>query len=58
MVEKKNTIFDPIVLAGKLNYQDIDGNEYVKDFILRFSRFSDANVDLITPEIFIQIESH
>lgn len=58
MVEKKNTIFDPIVLAGKLNYQDIDGNEYVKDFELRFSRFSDANVNLITPEIFIQIESH
>lgn len=58
MIFNGNSDFEPIVLAGTLSYQDIDGKQTVRDFELRFTKFLNSYVYLDSPEIFLQIESH
>lgn len=58
MIFNGSSDFEPIVLAGTLSYQDIDGKQTVKDFELRFTKFPNSYIYLNSPEIFLQIESN
>lgn len=57
MLSNVNKTFDPIVLTGKLSYQDINGKNIEKDFELRFNMFPNSRILLDAPEVFLQIES-
>lgn len=57
MLSNVNKSFDPIVLTGKLSYQDIDGKNIEKSFELRFNMFPNSHILFYAPELFLQIES-
>lgn len=57
MLSNVNKSFEPIVLIGKLSYQDINGKNFEKIFELKFNMFPSSYIQFNTPELFLQIVS-